>query len=260
MSNDTSLALTPALTQALIQKITALADDELILAQRNSEWVGHAPILEEDIALANIAQDELGHAQLWLELRAGLDGSTPDELAFRRDAHAFRSARLVELPRGDWAFTLLRQFLFDAYEAVWLDAARASTYEPLRDVAAKALREEKFHLQHTRLWVERLGLGTEESHRRTQDALNVLWPLTPQLFTPQPGDEALVQAGVIPDAAAVFDRWHGFVTAHLQTCNLTLPGAHDGADWSREQHTEHLEPLLREMQEVARWDAEARSW
>ena len=260
MTRTKTTPLTARLQAALITKLTALADDELVLAHRNGEWVGHAPILEEDIALANLVQDELGHAQLWLALRADLDGSNPDRLAFFRDASEYRNAIMLELPRGDWAFTLLRQFLFDAYEAVWLNAARASTHAPLRDIVEKAFREERFHLQHTRLWVERLGLGTEESNQRTQAALDELWPHTRQLFTPLDDEATLVQAGIIPDLTELHGTWHDLVTSHLRASGLTVPSPTNNPAPSRTEHTEHLTVMLREMQEVARWDPEATSW
>ncbi|EYB67775.1 phenylacetate-CoA oxygenase subunit PaaI [Deinococcus phoenicis] len=256
-----AMTLTPNQTETLVRKLTALADDEIILAHRDGEWTGHAPILEEDIALANIAQDELGHAGMYLELRRELDGSDPDRLAFFRDVDGFTNVRLVELPKGDWAFTMLRQYLFDAYEALWLDAARASTYAPLTEVAAKAVREEKFHLQHTALWVERLALGTDESHRRTQNALNELWPYTAQLFQPVQDEEGLVEAGILPDLAGVRGRWEALVVPHLtQKCGLMLPAASAAAAAGRDTHTEHLAPLLAEMQSVARAVPNAEVW
>lgn len=255
----TSEALSPGLRDALVAKLTALADDELLLAHRNSEWIGHAPILEEDIALANVAQDELGHAHLWLNLRAELDGSDPDALAFRRDPRDFRSARLVELPRGDWAFTLVRQFLFDVYEAVWLGAAQHSAHTPLREVAAKMLREERFHVQHTKLWAERLGLGTEESNRRAQAALDVLWPLTAQLFAPIPGEADLVAAGIVPDLAPLRAAWEGLVAPHLRASGLRVPDAPAPA-LDRAEVGEDRVALLREMQTVARADEAAAVW
>ena len=260
MTADPQTALTTAQQAVLIERLTALGDDELILAHRNSEWVGHAPILEEDIALANLVQDELGHANFWYGLRGALDGSDPDALAYRRDASDFRCARLLELPRGDWAFTLLRQFLFDAYEALWLDAGRASTHVPLREAAEKMLREERFHLQHTSLWVERLGLGTEESNRRTQAALDTQWALTAQLFAPLPGESELVAAGLLPDVVTLQNRWLDLVTGHLTRSGLTIPTIVDETDSSRAVHTEHLAPMLAEMQEVARFDPEATAW
>jgi ring-1,2-phenylacetyl-CoA epoxidase subunit PaaC len=248
------------LKQALIAKLTALADDELVLAHRNSEWVGHGPILEEDIALANIAQDELGHATVWYGLRRELDDSDPDRLAFFRDATEFRNCELVELPRGDWAFTLLRQYLFDAYEALWLFAAKDSTYPPLAEAAAKLLREERFHLQHTRAWVERLGLGTEESNRRMQAALDAQWGYAQQLFVSLPDEGLLVEGGIVPDLAGIKGVWLETVTHHLQASGLKLPLQPGHQPTSRQTHTEHLWSLLAEMQSVARWDAEAKVW
>lgn len=253
--------LTPTQTEALIRKLTALADDEIILAHRDGEWTGHAPILEEDIALANIAQDELGHATLYLDLRGKLDGSDADRLAFFRGADEYTNVRLVELPKGDWAFTMLRQFLFDAYEALWLSAAQKSNYVPLAEIAAKAVREEKFHLQHTALWVERLALGTEESRRRTQNALNELWPHVAQLFAPLPGEADLVAVGILPEPEKVRASWESFVLPHLtEKCDLLLPMVPAQAQEGREVHTEHLAPLLAEMQSVARQHANAEVW
>lgn len=247
-------------TAVLIRRLTALADDEIILAHRGGEWTGHAPILEEDIALANIAQDELGHAGLYLGLRTELDGSDPDRLAFFRDAGEYTNTRFAELPKGDWAFTMLRQFLYDAFEALWLQAATASTYAPLAEVAAKAVREEKFHLQHTALWVERLALGTPESERRTQAALTELWPHAAQLFQPVEGEPELAEAGLLPDLNDVEARWQTLVTRHLvEKCGLTLPATFPDPA-GRDVHTDHLAPLLAEMQSVARAYPEAETW
>jgi ring-1,2-phenylacetyl-CoA epoxidase subunit PaaC len=246
--------------QALIAKLTALADDEVILAHRDSEWTGHAPILEEDIALANIAQDELGHATLWYGLRRELDGADPDRLAFFRDAGEYRSSELVELPRGDWAFTMLRQFLFDLYETLWLQQAKNSTYQPLADAANKILREERFHLQHTRAWVERLGLGTQESGQRMQNALDFMWGYAQQLFVPIPGEDLLVAECTVPDLETVKTQWLQYSTQHLQNSGQSLPINPGYQPTSRAQHTEHLWSILAEMQSTARWDAEARVW
>lgn len=245
--------------QALIGRLQALADDEIILAHRDSEWTGHAPILEEDIALANMAQDEIGHAMMYLEVRRELDGSDPDRLAFFRGPREYTNVQLVELPKGDWAFTMLRQYLYDAYEALYLDELRRSTYAPLAAVATKALREEKFHLQHTALWVERLGLGTEESSRRMQNALNVQWAYTGQLFMPTPGEDVLIQAGITPDPAAVRARWEGLVRPHLERCGLSVPND-EMLLFPRTTHTEDLLYLLTEMQSTARQFPDAQVW
>ena len=242
---------------ALIARLSALADDELLLSQRLAGWTGHAPILEEDIALANIAQDELGHAIAWLELRRTLDGSDPDRLAYWRGPADFRNSALTELPKGDWAFSLLRQYLYDAWEALWQDAARASAYTPLAQAAALALREERFHLQHTGLWVERLALGTPESERRIKAALAELWPYALGLFEPLPGEADAITAGLLPDPAALKLRWLALVTPSLARFGLTAP---DAQPVPRGKHTEHLAPLLDEFQRVARQHPEAAAW
>ncbi|GAB5602322.1 phenylacetate-CoA oxygenase subunit PaaC [Thermus sp. FJN-A] len=253
------MRLDPYLKEALVAKLTALADDEVVLAQRLGEWVAHAPILEEDIAIANLAQDELGHAKLYLELRGELDGSDPDQVVYFRDPLAYQNAILVELPKGDWAFTLVRQYLFDLYENLWLEEARKSAYAPLAEVAARILKEERFHLKHAALWVERLGLGTEESHARAQKALEALFPYAKQLFLPLPEEEALVEAGIVPDLRALEGRYLEEATRHLGRSGLKAPeGGY--VPQSRREHTEYLWSLLAEMQSVARWDPEAKAW
>jgi len=249
--------MTPELKQALCDKLLALADDELILAHRNSEWTGHGPILEEDIAFANISQDELGHATLWYGLLQELTGDDPDRLVFFRDACAYRNVQLVELPKGDWAFSMLRQFLFDTAELVSLSHLTGSTYAPIADAAAKIRQEEIYHLRHTRLWVKRLGLGTAESNGRMQAALDVLWPYAQQLFVPLPQDRLLVEAGYAPQAAALRQEWESIVRPHLETAGLRIPQDETPPANGRDEHTDHLVALLAEMQQVARYDPEA---
>src|SRR5436190_23237046 len=148
----------------LAAQLLGMADDEMVLGHRDSEWCGHAPILEEDIAFANLALDELGHAIIWYQLVADLMGKDPnvlpDELAYQRPAADFQNVRMVELPKGDWAFTLMRQYLFDTYEAVMLEKMAESQYEPLAGAAAKIRKEEIYHQRHSSAWVHRLGLGT----------------------------------------------------------------------------------------------------
>ncbi|MBK8900180.1 MAG: phenylacetate-CoA oxygenase subunit PaaC [Anaerolineaceae bacterium] len=243
--------------QVLIQKLLAMADDELILAHRNSEWIGHGPILEEDIALANIAQDELGHANIWYELHQTLTGDEPDELVFFRDAADYRSAQLVELPRGDWAFTMLRQYLFDAYELLLLDQLQHSRYQPLADACAKVRNEEIYHLRHTSSWIKRLGLGTAESNQRTQAALDELWPYVQQLFVPLPGELVLVEEDIVPDLAVVHKGWLERVRPFLIAAHLTIPLTDTPPTTNRSKHTPHLTTLLADMQKVARLNREA---
>jgi ring-1,2-phenylacetyl-CoA epoxidase subunit PaaC len=249
--------MTSDVKNILVRKLTALADDELILSHRNSEWTGHAPILEEDIALANIAQDELGHAGLWLEFRKALDGSDPDKLVFFRDAEQYRNVQMVELPRGDWAFTMLRQYLFDTYEYVLLEKLAESTHTPVKETAQKIRKEERFHLQHTHLWVERLGQGTDESRRRLQHALDELWPYAQQLFIPLAGEDLLTGEGTTPEPERVKEAWLEQVLPHLAQSGVQVPQHDAPPTRSREEHTAHLSALLDEMQEVARLEPEA---
>jgi len=244
--------------QALADRLMVMGDDELILAHRNSEWAGHAPILEEDIAFANIALDEMGHASIWYGLRGELTGEDTDRLIFFRNPGQYRNVQLVELPKGDWAFSMVRQYLFDAAENIQLGYLKASAYRPLAEAAAKIATEEAYHLRHTGLWLRRLGLGTEESHARTQAALDSLWPYAQQLFMSLPDDTALFEAGIIPDAALLRREWEGKVRPILAECGLAISdGAMPRRDIPRTEHTEYLVALLSELQSVARLDPEA---
>ena len=247
-----------AVRDALSERLLAMADDEMILGHRNSEWAGHGPILEEDIAFANIALDEMGHAAIWYGLRGDLTGEDADRSIFFRNAGQYRNVQLVELPRGDWAFSMARQYLFDAAENVLLNHLKASTYAPLAEAATKIATEELYHLRHTGLWLRRLGLGTGESRSRTQAALDTLWPYAQQLFVPLPGDATLVAAGMIPDMALARREWEGRARSFLGECGLAIPDeALPSRDIPRAEHTEHLMALLAEMQSVARLDPEA---
>lgn len=245
---------------ALTAYLLALADDELVLAHRNSEWTGHAPILEEDIAFANIALDEMGHANLWYQRVQDLTGQSPDQLAFFRAAPEYRCAQFVELPKGDWAFSMLRQYLFDAAEAVRLPALAASQWPPLAETAAKIRTEEIYHYRHTHAWVKRLGLGTEESHRRLQTALTALWPYALQLFVPLPEEPGLTAAGLVPATAELQHAWEDLARPSLTAAGLALPATGQPPATDRATHSEHLIPLLEEMQEVARLEAAGTEW
>ena len=245
---------------ALADYLLALADDELILAHRDSEWSGHAPILEEDIAFSNIALDEMGHANLWYQRVEEFTGQTPDQLAFFREAPAFRCAQLVELPKGDWAISMLRQYLFDAAESVRLPALTQSTCVPMAETAAKIRTEEIYHYRHTQAWVKRLGLGTEESHARLQTALDTLWPYALQLFVPLTTEPALVSEGLVPDSIALQGQWEALVLPVLHEAELTVLVARQPAALDRTQHTDHLPALLTEMQAVARLEAPGTEW
>lgn len=248
------------MTHLLPTKLLALADDEYILGHRDSEWTGHAPILEEDIAFANIAQDEIGHALLWLNFLKELTGDDPDRLIFFREAAAYRNTQLVELPKGDWAFTMVRQYLFDAYELTRLAETVNSPDKSIAGISAKIRPEEIYHYRHTSNWVKRLGLGTEESQQRMQAALDSLWPYALQLFVPLPAEETLVAAGLFPAPQKLQTDWAALVQPWLADSGLTVPAMTDSSVTRREQHTEHLANLLNEMQQIARLEGTEVKW
>lgn len=251
------------LKTALADKLLAMGDDELILGHRDSEWCGHAPILEEDIAFANIALDEQGHAAIWYGLLSeviGEDKETyPDRLAFLRPPSEFRNAPLMELPKGDWAFSMLRQYLFDVAELKCADWLVKSAYQPLADAAAKVQREEFYHLRHTQAWTRRLGLGTKESNQRMQAALDALWPYAIHYFEPLATDAPLAEAGIIPPALEWQVSWEAQVLPFLREANLKPPASFELVAVDRLRHSEHLAALLGEMQSVARLQPDA-SW
>ncbi len=255
-----SVRMDNELKNILASWLLSVADDELLLGHRDSEWCGHAPILEEDIAFANLALDEIGHAALWYGLLSGLLGQEPeiypDRLVYLRSPGEFRNVQLVELPNGDWAFTVLRQYLCDAAELARLERLAHSSYTPLSEGAAKIRNEEIYHYRHSEAWVKRLGLGTEESHRRMQAALNGIWPYTAQIFSPIPGEERLVEAGLVPPAKEIGAAWEARVIPLLYSCKMLLPEAVP-VELARDQHTPHLKVLLAEMQSVAREEPEA---
>jgi ring-1,2-phenylacetyl-CoA epoxidase subunit PaaC len=251
----------PEVRTALASRLLAAADDELILGHRNSEWCGHAPILEEDIAFANISLDEIGHAVLWYGLLAELLGEPretyPDQLVYQRPASEFRNIQLVELPRGDWAFTILRQYLFDAAEAQFLEAYLENEYQPIAEVAARVRKEEIYHLRHTSSWVRRLGLGTVESNRRMQAALGELWAYSLQLFVTMPGDDLLIEEGIYPDPRKVGSEWQEAVRPFLEAAGLTIPMGEVAIVPTRNVHSEHLVPLISDLQSVRQSNADA---
>jgi len=242
----------------LFEYLLRLGDDRLVLGHRLSEWCGHGPILEEDIATSNVALDLLGQATMFLRLAGQLEGKGRDEdaLAYFREVVEFRNCQLVELPKGDFAFTIARQFLFDVHAVVLLDALSRGTHVQLAAIAAKSLKEAKYHVRHSGEWMLKLGDGTEESHRRLQRAVDDLWRFTPEIFAADDIDRAMLDAGIAPDLAAVKAQWEALVREVTERATLTLPldvpraasarGGRIGA------HTEHLGHLLAEMQIVAR--------
>lgn len=240
----------------LFTYLTRLGDDRLILGHRLSEWAGHGPILEEDIALSNIALDLLGQASNFLNLAGKVEGQGRDDdaLAFWRTDVEFQNCRLVELPIGDFGFTMARQFLFDAYSVHLLDALTRSSHTDLAALAARALKEDRYHLRHSAEWVVRLGDGTEESHGRVATAFEECWRFTGELFIPDAVDDAMLSEGIGADLRVVRERWLETVREVLGRATLELP-AGDGApppNVGRGSHTEHLGHLLAVMQSTAR--------
>ena len=238
---------------SLSRLLVAMADDELALGHRNSEWTGHAPILEEDIAFSNIAQDELGHALVWYTLHQQLGGKTPDFMGFERSWLDFTCCRFVTYPKGDFAYTLVRQYLFDEAEQVRLAAFGRSSCSPLCDIAGKVIREEAYHLLHVKGLVSRLGGATEESHRRMQTALDAAFPQALGLFEKLEGEDALMEAGVFPGNAALQNEWMARVTPVIASSSLKLP-LNPKPDFGGRQgsHTPHLQQLVDDMQKVYR--------
>jgi ring-1,2-phenylacetyl-CoA epoxidase subunit PaaC len=240
---------------AKIEYLLRLGDTSLVLAQRLGEWLGRAPAIEEDLGLANIALDLLGQARLILAHAGKLEGRGRDEdaLAFFRAEGEYRNLTLVETPNGDFGRTIVRQFLIDAWQFELYGALAASSDRDLAAIAAKAVKETRYHLRYSSGWLVRLGDGTEESHRRVQESLDALWPYTRELFEADAIDRAMQSAGVAPDLGSLEEGWSRQVTRTLQEAGLERP-ADRYFIWAgkRGQHTEHLGYLLAELQYMQR--------
>jgi ring-1,2-phenylacetyl-CoA epoxidase subunit PaaC len=242
-------------TRASFRYVLRLADTSLVLGQRLGEWVGHAPALEEDLGLANIALDLIGQARLLLGYAGEIEGRGRDEdaLAFLRDAPEFCNVSLAEQPNGDFGQTIVRQFLLDAWQLELYEALAGSSDPRLAEIAAKAVKETRYHLRFSAGWLVRLGDGTAESHARVQRALEELWRFTDELLTPDALDEEMAAAGVAPSLDAVRPRWEQRVNAVLEEATLQRP-ADARYPWQgkRGVHTEHLGHMLAEMQHLPR--------
>jgi ring-1,2-phenylacetyl-CoA epoxidase subunit PaaC len=231
--------------------VLRLADTSLILGQRLGEWVGHAPALEEDLGLANISLDLIGQARLLLTHAAELEGCgrTEDDLAMSRDQSDFLNLALAEQPNGDFGRTMVRQFLIDAFQLELYEGLQKSADPRLAEVAAKALKETRYHFRYSAGWVIRLGDGTEESHRRVQSALGELWRFTREFFAEDEVDREMTAAGVAPALSELQSRWSARIDEVLREATLERPADVPYA-WhgKRGEHTEHLGYLLAEMQ------------
>jgi len=259
---------------SLFKYTLSLADTALILGQRNSEWTGHGPVLEQDIAITNISLDYLGQARNFYQYAASLYNQgheenvnelmprvwktfnrdlEEDDLAFLRDEHQYLNVLLAELPKGDWAVTVLRQFFLSAFQSVQYESLKKCSDQQLAAIADKSLREVTYHLKWSSEWVVRLGDGTEESKKRMLEAVQSLWNYTGELFEPAPYELELTKVDVIPDPSAFRGQWMNKVEEIFAIATLPVPKA----GWMQTggktgNHTEHLGYLLAEMQYLQR--------
>jgi len=251
------------MSEAIKDLLYRMADDELVIGHRNSEWTGLGPILEEDIAFSSIAQDQIGHALAnYGLLNEHFGEPIPDVIAFSRNEKEFHSSQFVELPIGDYAFSLMRHFLFDHAESIRYEMLTLSSFALLASLAKKIKGELKYHTLHADLWIKKLGAGTEESHARMQTALNEAFPFALGMFEPSKYDNELKNENIFEGETALQTKWLETITPILERANLQLPklsieermyGGRQG------YHTEYLQPLLYEMTEVYRLDP-AATW
>lgn len=240
---------------ALVNFLLHVGDSQLILSHRLSEWCGHAPELELDIALANIGLDLLGQARNALTLAGEIEGLGRDEdqLAYFRHEREYRNLLLTEQPNVDFAQTMVRQWLMDHYHSILLNALTASSHAGLAAFATKSLKEAKYHVRFSSAWMERLSLGTELAHEKVQAGLNELWRFTEELFSVTEDEKALIEQGILPDLTQLKTLWSETVLNDVERLQLTLPslgayrtGAKQGL------HTEHLGYILAELQSMQR--------
>jgi ring-1,2-phenylacetyl-CoA epoxidase subunit PaaC len=242
-------------TTDLVEYLLRLGDDRLVLGHRLSEWCGHAPILEEDIALANIALDLVGQANALLGLAAATEnaGRDADALAFMRDAIDYRSSLIVELPKGDFAFTIARQFLFGSYALLQAEALQGSSHVELAGIATKMFKECRYHVRHSGEWMLKLGGGTEESHDRLQTAVDDLWRYTGELFLTDEVEHRLTAGRIAIESSTLEPRWRAQVMEILTRSAVSVPEVKWMQRGGRQgRHTEHLGHLLAEMQVLQR--------
>jgi ring-1,2-phenylacetyl-CoA epoxidase subunit PaaC len=247
-------------TDALKDLLYRLADDQLILGHRNSEWNGLGPILEEDIAFSSMAQDKLGHSLQLYTLLHQLGDAEPDTVAFTRNAPQFHCTQLVELPIGEYDFSLIRHFLYDHAEILRFEALSHSSYEPLAQVARKLKGELKYHTLHANTWIKQLGSSTEEAIERLQNSLNYTLPYALGLFEKTVAEDEIISGSIFVGEDEIKARWQENITKVLSQTALDIPdlttltpvyGGRVG------EHTEYLQPLLDEMAEVFRVDPTA---
>lgn len=242
--------------EPLFEFLLRQGDNALVLGHRTSEWCGTAPALEEDIALANTALDLIGQTQLWLGYAAEVEGAgrSADDLAYLRDVYDFRNILMLEVPNEDFGRTVMRQFLFDAFQVPWLTALSESSDEHIAAIAAKSLKEALYHLERSAETVVALGDGTDESNKRMQAALDMLWPYTGEQFIEDDVDNAMLEANIAPLPVSLKPEWEKTVNSTLNDACLTIPDstfAHSGGRTGF-RHTEHLGHMLATMQVLQR--------
>lgn len=232
-----------------------IADDSLILGQRLSEWCGHGPIIEEDIALTNIALDLIGQATSLLEYAAQVEGNgrTADDLAFLRFENQYFNTQLVEQKNGDFAVTMVRQWIFDTFRLPFYEALQRSADTQLAAIAEKSLKETKYHWKHSSEWIIRMGDGTEESNKRVTNALNLLWKFSDELFYMDDVDQELISQGIAIDLETLRPAFNERIEYVLREATLQLPDSKWKLNGGRlGRHTEHFGHLLAEMQYMQR--------
>jgi len=249
------LTLTETLTENIFDFLLRLGDDRVILGHRLSRWCGHAPILEEDIALTNISLDCIGQANAIYSIAAELEnrGRSADDLAFFRNEREFKNLQLLEQPNEDFAFTIARQFFYDQYSFILYDKLRESAFETLSGVAEKSLKEITYHKRHSGQWILKLGDGTEASHARIQSAIDNLWIYTNEMFANDKVIDDLFKNDIVPSLEPLKDEWLNNISEILRQATLTLPQTENFVTGSREgKHTEYLGHMLAEMQILPR--------
>lgn len=247
--------------EALFNYTLRLGDTSLILAQRLSEWTGHGPFLEEDLALTNIALDILGRAKSLLEYASKVEGKgrSEDDLAFLRNDRQFFNALITELPNGDYAKTIMRQAFIDCFDLLFYSALSKSKDAVLAGIAAKTVKEVTYHKRHSFSWVMRFGNGTEESAQRLQQGFNEIWPFTGELFEMTEADEILIKEGIAVDLSTLKAQWEKEIHELLEKANIQLPETVFMQKGSRKGlHTEHLSYILAEMQALPRMYPDAK--
>jgi len=240
-------------TAAAKDLIFRMADDELILGHRNSEWTALGPILEEDIAFSSMAQDKLGHAYAMYQILHKLGEADPDTIAFNRNEKDFKCCHFVEYPIGEYDFSLMRHFLFDSAEALRFEMLMSSSFEDLANVAKKFKGEIKYHIMHADTWLVQLGNANEVSKARMQTSLNECFPLALGIFEPSDFEETLINEKIFQGENRLQEEWIKFISPVINSAGLILPDikSNDPVYGGRKgYHTEYLKPLLDEMTEV----------